>query len=83
MILYFIVLLLAIPIGFLIAWFARDELIEGFIYIKLVCKLSFILMLIFSFYDEVITLSLGFICIVSYVSVIKRYDNKWAIERKR
>jgi len=40
-------------------------------------------MVIFSFYNEIITLSLGFICIVSYVSVLKRYDSRWAVERKK
>ncbi len=67
----------------IIAWLARDELIDGFVYLLYLFKLSFILMIIFSFYNEVITLSLGFICIVSYVSVLKRFDKKWAVERKR
>ena len=83
MIFYFLTLLLAIPTGFVIARLARDELIEGFVYIKLLCLTSFILMLVFSFYDEVITLSLGFILIVSYVSVLKRFDNRWTIERNK
>ena len=83
MILYLIILLLGIPTGLIIAWLARDELIDGFVYLLYLFKLSFILMIIFSFYNEVITLSLGFICIVSYVSVLKRFDKKWAVERKR
>jgi len=77
MILELVILLL------LIAWLARDELIDGFIYINLLFKVSFVLMIIFSFYNEAITLSLGFIAIVSYISVLKRFDKKWATERKR
>jgi len=83
MIYYLLTLLLSIPTGFIIAKLAHDELIDGFTYIKLLFEVSFILMAIFSFYDEIITLSLGFICIVSYVSLLKRYDKRWAVERRR
>ncbi|MEK6909218.1 MAG: hypothetical protein AABX23_04160 [Nanoarchaeota archaeon] len=83
MLFYFLILILAIPTGFVIAKLAHDELIDGFAYIKILCELSFVLTMIFSFYDEIITLSLGFICIVSYVSVLKRYDKRWAVERNR
>jgi len=83
MIFYLLTLILAIPTGFVIAKLAHDELIQGFNYIKLLCEFSFVSMVIFSFYNEIITLSLGFICIVSYVSVLKRYDSRWAVERKK
>ena len=76
-------LLLAIPTGIIISKLAYDELIEGFIYIKLLCEISFALMIIFSFFNEVMTLSLGFISIVSYISVLKRYDKRWAKERNK
>jgi Ca2+/H+ antiporter len=78
-----IIILLSIPIGFLISWLARDELIEGHKYIKLLFFVSFILMTFFSFYDEVLTKTTGFVCIVSFISVIKRFDKRWAVERKR
>lgn len=80
---YFMTLLLAIPTGFVIAKLAHDELIDGFSYIKLLCEISFALMIIFSFYNEIITLSLGFICIVSYASLLKRFDSRWAVERNK
>lgn len=83
MILYLLILLLSIPAGLLVAWLGRDELIDGFIYLKLLCEISFILVIIFSFYNEVITLTLGFICIVGYISLLKRFDDRWAIKRKR
>ncbi len=78
-----IIILLSIPIGFLISWLARDEIIEGFFYIKLLFALSLILMIFFSFYDEVLTKTMGFISIVSFISLMKRFDKKWAVERKR
>ncbi len=83
MIFYLLILILAIPTGFVIAKLAHDELIQGFVYIKALAIISFILMAIFSFYNEVIAVSLGFISIVSYISVIKRYDKRWAKERNR
>jgi len=82
MVLELVVLLLGIPSGLLIAWLAKDELIDGFIYIKILFVLSLIGSMFF-YNDEVITLSLGFISIVSYISVLKRFDKKWAVERKR
>jgi hypothetical protein len=83
MIFYLLILILAIPTGFVIAKLAHDELIQGFFYIKLLCEISFVSMIISSFYNEVTTISLGFISIVSYISVLKRYDPKWAIERNK
>lgn len=83
MVFYLLILILAIPTGFVIAKLAHDELIQGFVYIKALAIISFILMAIFSFYNEVIAVSLGFISIVSYISVIKRYDKRWAKERNR
>lgn len=83
MIFYLLILILAIPTGFVIAKLAHDELIDGFIYIKLLTEISFLLAMIFSFYNEVITVSLGFIAIVGYISLLKRYDKRWAVERNR
>jgi hypothetical protein len=83
MIFYFMILLLAIPTGLVIAKLASDELMDGFYYINFLAIFSFILMVFFSFYNEIIALCLGFICIVAYVSVLKRYDSRWAIERLR
>ncbi|MBS3083812.1 hypothetical protein J4423_03340 [Candidatus Pacearchaeota archaeon] len=81
MVLELVVLLLSIPTGLLIAWLAKDELIDGFVYIKILFVLSLIGIIFFE--NEVTILSLGFICIVSYISVLKRFDKKWAVERKR
>ncbi len=83
MIYYLLTLILAIPTGFIIAKLANDELIDGFRYIKSLFVASFILMAISSFYNEVFTLSMGFICIVSYISTLLRFDKRWATERFR
>lgn len=83
MIFYLLILVLAIPTGFVIAKLAHDELIQGFNYIKLLTEISFFLAIFFSFYNEVITVSLGFIVIVSYISLLKRYDKRWAVQRNR
>lgn len=77
------ILILAIPTGFVIARLARDELIDGLGYIGFLCAISFILSVVSSFYNEVITLALGFISISSYISILKRYDSRWAVERNR
>ncbi|MEK6792252.1 MAG: hypothetical protein AABX96_02790 [Nanoarchaeota archaeon] len=81
MIFYLFILILSIPVGLLIAWLARDELIDGFVYINGLFVLSFI-GIMFS-RNEVVILSLGFVSVVSYISVLKRFDKKWAVERKR
>ena len=76
-----ILLLLAIPVGFLIAWLARDELIQGRIYLKILSFLAFVSMIYFA-YDEVVVLTCGFIAIVSWISFLKSFDSKWAVVRK-
>ncbi len=78
-----IIILLSISTGFLISWLARDELIEGYSYIKILFITSFVLMAVFSFYNEVLTKTMGFISIVSFISLMKRFDKKWAVVRKR
>ncbi len=76
-----IVLLLSIPSGFLVAWLARDELIEGKKYFELLFTVSFALIFFFLEY-EYIVVSLGFITISAWISLLKSYDNKWAVKRK-
>ena len=82
MVLNLLVLSLSIPIGLLIAWLTRDELIDGFVYISTFAFISFFSAMIF-YRNEFITLSLGFMSIVAYISVLKRYDKHWAVERNR
>ncbi len=71
-------LLLAIPIGYLIAWLARDELIAGKKFFKALIGAAAILIVIFSFFGNLyIVLTLIFISVVSFVSLKKSYDKIW------
>lgn len=78
-----LVLLSSIPIGFLIAWLARDELIDGFRYLRTLFFFASCGTIASSFFNEVVTLTFGFITITSYISILKRFDTRWAIQRKR
>ncbi len=78
----FILLILAIPVGFLIAWLARDELIQGRKYLMVLEALCFSLIIIF-LSNETIVLTLGFMSIVGWISYLKSFDKKWAVVRKR
>ena len=82
MILEIIVLILAIPVGYLLAWMARDELISGRKWFKIIILLSLILSIIFLILKEiVIFFTLIFILIVTLISFIKSSDRKWTRER--
>lgn len=81
MVLDLILLLAAIPVGFLIAWLARDELIQGRRYLGVLMLVSFVAMVIFAV-DETIVLTCGFITIVSWISFLKSFDSGWAVVRK-
>ena len=78
MILEIIILLLAIPFGFLIAWYARDELVAGEKWFRSLFVVSIIGVIgfwIYGFY--VVSWTMGFIGIVSLVSLMKGKDKKW------
>ena len=76
-----ILLLSSIPVGFLIAWFARDELIQGRDYLFFLLILTFIGIIVF-LKSETVVLTLGFICITAWISYLKSFDSKWAVIRK-
>jgi hypothetical protein len=78
MIIEIILLVLAIPVGYLIAWLARDELVDGRKWFKLLIILSSALALFFyPFNYGYISLSLLFIAIVSFISFLKSRDKEW------
>lgn len=73
-----IILLLAVPTGYLIAYLAKDELVIG--------RRWFILIIIVAFIGEIIsffwlysyiTLALAFIIIATFISYKKSFDKKW------
>jgi hypothetical protein len=77
-----IVLLLAIPTGYLIAYWANDELVSGRKWFKIIFVLCILLGIIFSFFaDWTVVLSLGFILVVSGISLWKSFDKNWTKRR--
>ncbi len=78
----FLILLLAVPVGFLIAWLGRDELIQGRKYFRILIIVS-ILGSIFSFIylERFYLYSFLFVLIVSLISLIKSEDKKWTKKR--
>jgi len=72
LIINFIILLLGIPVGLLIAWMCKDELISGRKWFRMLVILSLALALFFWLYGiGYIALTCAFIAIVSLISVIK------------
>lgn len=83
MIIDIILLLLSIPVGFLIAWLARDELMQGRKWLKILIVISVIGAIVFYFMKNMpVTFTFVFIIIVSVVSLVKSYDKKWAVRYK-
>ncbi len=78
MIIEIILLLLAIPTGFLIAWLARDELVSGRKWFRVLIVVS-VLVIIWSWLTSLIYIvwTMGFILIVALISLIKSKDRKW------
>lgn len=73
-----IILILAIPSGYLIAWLARDELIQGRKWFHALIILSVIVGIIFYLLKiSYIAWASVFIIIICLISLIKRKDKKW------
>lgn len=73
-----ILLILAIPTGFIISWYARDELIQGrrwFISLLIAGILVFIISFINDEYA--ILYSSAFISVISIISYAKSFDKRW------
>ena len=82
LILTLILLVLSIPTGFLIAYMARDELVQGrkwFITLILLSLFTGIVLLIARSYAGV--LACLFIVMVALISYKKSFDAKWTIKR--
>lgn len=82
MILSIITLFLAIPAGYLIAWLARDELVDGRRWFKILI-FSSIFFGILGFFSGLnsIGFSCLFISIAASVSLKKGFDKKWTKKR--
>lgn len=72
------ILLLAVPVGFLIAWMARDELVSGRGWFRGLVVVGVVLGVggwLFGFNS--VGWSGGFVAVVSFVSYWKSYDRGW------
>ncbi|PJA69666.1 hypothetical protein CO155_03685 [Candidatus Pacearchaeota archaeon CG_4_9_14_3_um_filter_35_19] len=71
-------MILAIPVGFLIAYLARDELESGRKWFKTLIIISVLGIVGFWLIDESeISWTFGFIFITTLVSLLKSSDKKW------
>ena len=78
MLIEFVILLLAIPVGYLIVWMARDELVQGRKWFVSIIIASIVLGLGACLFGvQEIGWALGFIAIVSLISFLKSSDKKW------
>lgn len=79
-----IILALAIPAGYLIAWLARDELVDGRKWFKILILISAFLFGFFLLGEQRYVAWTGlFILVVSFISLIKSFDKKWTGKTKK
>lgn len=82
MLLEVVIILLAIPVGFLIAYWANDELVPGRRWFKLMIILSIVLGAYFLYVGNLpILLTTTFILIVAAISFWKSFDKAWTKKR--
>ena len=75
-------LILAVPLGFLLAWAARDELVSGKKWFMAIFVVSVIAGIGFYVYGlSYIGWTFGFIVIVSFISLKKSKDKGWTKRR--
>jgi len=72
-----LVLILAFPAGYLLAYLCRDELVTGRKWFRLLALISGWVGVFFLFFNFTIAFSLFFIAIVSLISYEKSKDRKW------
>lgn len=82
LILSIIGMILAVPVGYLIAYMSNDELVAGRKWFEILIIISFIGAIGFYLWDYVsIALTFLFILIVSFISLIKSKDKIWTKRR--
>ena len=82
MIASFLLLLIAIPVGFLIARLTADELIPGRLWFRRVFVFALLGIIgCWLFFTPESAWTCGFIAIVSLISYCKSFDKKWAKKR--
>lgn len=82
MILQILLIIIAFPVGLLIAYMARDELIQGRKWFVTLSILSAVVSVIaFSYKETTIGFASLFIIISTAVSYYKSFDKKWTRKR--
>jgi|GEM_PF-1385448 len=77
-----IILVLAIPVGYLVAYLCRDELVQGRRWFRLISYVfAFLGILLIAFRMYVEGLSSLFISIVALVALVKGMDKSWIRKR--
>ena len=78
----FLVLLGAVPLGFGLAWLARDELVMGRPWFKALIIIAGVLALVFFIFDWMAeAFTCLFIDVVTSISYYKSFDKKWVKKR--
>ena len=78
-----VILILAVPIGYLLAWITGDELKSGRKWFKVILIMSIIMFGWFALTgDMIIALTMIFIFIATFISYLKSFDKKWTKIRK-
>ncbi|MCX6748721.1 MAG: hypothetical protein NT076_03880 [Candidatus Pacearchaeota archaeon] len=72
-----IILILAFPVGYFLAYFCKEELVSGRKWFLSISILGFVAGIIFLFFNLVSSLTCFFISIVSFVSFCKSYDKRF------
>jgi len=70
------ILLTAIPVGYVLAWLCRDELVDGRKWFKMIIYILVILLIVFLlvYKDASILFSLMYMLIITYISLFKSKD---------
>lgn len=83
MLLQILLLLTAIPLGFLLAYLTKDELLAGKPWFKAIIIIAVIITgWFFLTKQTTIALTAAFITITAFFSYLKSYDKKWANQPK-
>ena len=77
MLLEILILILAVPAGYILAYLTKDELVQGRIWFKMIILVSAVLAGIFLFLDLAVSLTLAFVLIVTLICLIKSHDKRF------
>jgi len=83
MLIELLLVVLAVPVGFLVAYLANDELVAGRKWFVAIIALSVVLALwhTFTFAEGAVSWTFRFAIVVTAISLWKSYDKKWTKRR--